>query len=162
MDLLVATNRAGALSVMRLDTQVLWTEESQAGGGANASGTSTTTTSTVVWRPDGKVLVVGDADGSVCFLDVETGSELFRVDACGGVKDGDTDSVDHQPSHVLNVVASELETDVHKRQRFDSCTMFAQALKLPPLTGSRYERRFVVWLCHLLTQLKCLTTTLIA
>ena len=90
MDLVALGTTDGQLSVRRLNWQVLWSATPGTGaatiGGSNAEGGSS---DAVVWRPDGKALAVGGADGTVTVLDAEDGKQMMQKQLCAGVLSND-------------------------------------------------------------------------
>ena len=82
MDLIAIGTADGQLFVRRLNWQALWSATPEAA--AATAGSSGDTGSTVVWRPDGKALAVGGADGGVAVLDAEDGKRLLHKQLCNG------------------------------------------------------------------------------
>eukprot|EP00041_Stephanoeca_diplocostata_P031131 m.963321 g.963321 ORF g.963321 m.963321 type:complete len:914 (+) comp23894_c0_seq11:238-2979(+) len=74
MDLVAVTTADNQLMVYRLSWQRVW---------SFIPTDDDAKISALAWRPDGKVLAVGAADGSVRLLDVEQGNELFKHSAGG-------------------------------------------------------------------------------
>ena len=85
MDLVAVGTADGHLFVRRLNWQALWSATPETA--TATAGTSAGSGSSVVWRPNGKALAVGEADGGVAVLDAEDGKRLLHVQLCSGVPD---------------------------------------------------------------------------
>ena len=86
MDLIALAAADGQLSVRRLNWQSLWSVTPGADAATGGSGGSAEAGrgDAVVWRPDGKALAVGGADGAVTMLDAEDGKQVMQRQLCAG------------------------------------------------------------------------------
>jgi len=87
MDLVALGTADGQLSVRRLNWQSLWSATPGTGAATGAgSGAEAGSGDAVVWRPDGKALAVGGADGAVTVLDAEDGKQVMHRQLCDGAR----------------------------------------------------------------------------
>jgi WD40 repeat protein len=70
MDLCAVVSADGQLHLHRMDWQLLWAVSPE------------TLVTAVTWRPDGKEIAAGHANGAISILDVETGEHSAACTAC--------------------------------------------------------------------------------